>query len=65
MAKTLGNETVGESARLGPVGIQDSHVCQGVIQALDGSIRFDGRPMGENEASVSWQAGRSRPERQG
>ena len=47
---------------LGSVGIQDSHVGLVVIQAVDGPIRFDGRPMGEDGAALSWQAGRSGPQ---
>ena len=41
---------------LGSVGIQDSYRSLVVIQAFDGPIRFDGRPVGENGAALSWQA---------
>jgi len=38
---------------LGPVENQDSHFGLVVIQALDGTIRADGRPMGEDGAALS------------
>ncbi len=44
---------------LGSVGIQDSHGLKFMIQAGDGQIRFDGRPVGEDGAALSGQAGRS------
>ncbi len=52
-------------SHLGSVGIQDSHPGLVVIQAVDGPIRFDCRPMGEDGAALSRQAERSRPQRQG
>ena len=44
---------------LGSVGIQDSHGGLVVIQALDGPIRFDRRPVGEDGAALSGKAWRS------
>ena len=38
---------------LGPVGMRDSHPCLVVIQALDGTILPDRRPMGEDGAALS------------
>ena len=49
---------------LGPVEIQDSHESLGVIQARDGTIRFERRPMGEDGISLLGKAERSWTKRQ-
>jgi RelE toxin of RelE / RelB toxin-antitoxin system len=38
---------------LGIVGIQDSHLVEDVIHALDGTLRTDRRPMGEDGTALS------------
>ena len=40
---------------LGPVEIQDSLGWLGVIQAPDGTIRFERRPVGEDGAALPGQ----------
>src|ERR1019366_7861958 len=45
---------------LGSVENQDSPMRLGMIQAFDGKIRFDGRPMGEDGTSLFGQTQRSR-----
>ena len=42
---------------LRPVGIHDFHLCWSVLHASDGTLCFDGRPMGEDGAALSGQAG--------
>src|SRR5690606_29897851 len=49
---------------LRPVEVRDSIRGWFVIQALDGSIRTDRRPMGEDGAALSGEADGSRPQRQ-
>ena len=44
----------------GSVEFQDSHAWFGVIQALDGTLCFDGRPMGENGTALPGEAIRPR-----
>jgi hypothetical protein len=41
-----------QSLTLGPVEIQDSYSSLAMIQASNGTIRFDGRPMGEDGAAA-------------
>src|SRR5260221_14058936 len=53
-----------EKSRLGPVEIQDSHHGLDVIQAWDGTICTDGRPMGEDGTALSGQADGPRTQRQ-
>ena len=48
-----------QSIVLGSVENQDSPWKLGVIQAFDGKIRFDGRPMGEDGTSLFGQTQRS------
>ena len=43
-------------AGLGPVEIWDSRIELGVIQALDGTLCIDRRPMGENATPLLGQA---------
>lgn len=47
-------------AYLGSVGIWDSHFVVDVIHALDGPLRTNRCPMGEDGAALPWQADRSR-----
>src|SRR6266851_5753912 len=49
---------------LGSVEIQDSHYGLDVIQAWDGTICTDGRPMGEDGTALSGQADGPRTQRQ-
>mgnify|MGYP003471282161 CR=1 FL=1 len=44
--------TKSDHDELGPVEIQDSTSGLIVIQALDGTIRTDGRPMGEDGTAL-------------
>src|SRR3954454_9870999 len=61
-----GFTSLGEAAvYLRPVGLQDFHLCSAVLQARDGPLRFDRRPMGEDGTAVSGQATRSRTQPQG
>ena len=48
---------------LGPVEVQDSLRSLNMIQASDGTIRFDGRPMGEDGTALSGQADGPRTQR--
>ena len=51
------------SHALGPVENQDSTFGLVVIQALDGTIRADGRPMGEDGAALFGEANGPRTQR--
>jgi hypothetical protein len=49
--------------KLGPVEIQDSQLWLAVIQALDGALCSDGRPMGEDGATLFGEGNRPWTER--
>ena len=52
-------------AVLGSVEIWDSPSGRDVIQALDGSIRFERRPVGKDGTALSGEGGRPRTQRSG
>jgi hypothetical protein len=49
-----------ERLALGSVEIWDSRTELGVIQTLDGQIRFKRRPVGEDGTALPWQGDRPR-----
>jgi hypothetical protein len=53
MHRTIPAEHKDRLIQLGPVENQDSPCGLVVIQALDGTIRTDRRPMGEDGAALS------------
>src|SRR3954454_14511611 len=65
LLRTVGPHFDGIDTALGRVGIHDFHPCWAVIYASDGTLCTDGRPMGEDGAALSGQAGRSWVQRQG
>ncbi|WP_291342153.1 hypothetical protein, partial [Acidiphilium sp. 20-67-58] len=48
------DDSIGSESALGFVGILDSHLGVAVIQAVNGTICTDGRPMGEDGTALSW-----------